>query len=280
MRRVRALAAPTQRLMLLAAADPTGDATLVWRAGRTLGIGQQAAAEAASQQLLEIRARVQFRHPLVRSAAYAAASPQDRRAAHRALAEATDARADPERRVWHLAAAADGPDEDVATELERAAHRVQARAGLAGAAAFMQRSAALTAAPARRAERALAAAYGHLHAGAFDTALGLAAEAEAAAGDDLQRARVEQLRGQIDRAANSGREAPGPAAAGGEEARVARRPARAGHLPGRRVRLLRRRSARRTRRPPARGRPSGTFGPTAARRSPAPRSAARRPSCP
>ena len=208
LRRVRALAAPTQRLMLLAAADPTGDATLVWRASRTLGIGQQAAAEAASQQLLEIGARVQFRHPLVRSAAYAAGSPQDRRAAHRALAEATDARADPDRRVWHLAAAANGPDEDVAAELERAANRVQARAGLAGAAAFMQRSAALTAAPGRRAERALAAAHGHLHAGAFDTALGLAAEAEAAAGDDLQRARVEQLRGQIDRASNSGREAP------------------------------------------------------------------------
>ncbi len=208
LRRVRALAEPTQRLMLLAAADPTGDATLVWRASRTLGIGRQAAAEAASQQLLEIGARVQFWHPLVRSAAYAAGSPQDHRAAHRALAEATDARADPERRVWHLAAATSGPDEDVAAELERAAHRVQARAGLAGAAAFMQRSAALTAAPGRRAERSLAAAYGHLHAGAFDIALGLAAEAEAAAGDDLQRARVEQLRGQIDRASNSGREAP------------------------------------------------------------------------
>ena len=208
LRRVRALAEPTQRLMLLAAADPTGDATLVWRASRTLGIGRQAAAEAASQQLLEIGARVQFRHPLVRSAAYAAGSPQDRRAAHRALADATDARADLERRVWHLAAAASGPDEDVAAELERAAHRVQARAGLAGAAAFMQRSAALTAAPGRRVERTLAAAYRHLHAGAFDIALGLAVEAEASAGDDLQRARVEQLRGQIDRASNSGREAP------------------------------------------------------------------------
>ena len=208
LRRVRALAEPTQRLMLLAAADPTGDATLVWRASWTLGIGRQAAAEAASQQLLEIGARVRFRHPLVRSAAYAAGSPQDRRAAHRALADATDARADLERRVWHLAAAASGPDEDVAAELERAAHRVQARAGLAGAAAFMQRSAALTAAPGPRVERTLAAAYRHLHAGAFDIALGLAAEAEASADDDLQRARVEQLRGQIDRASNSGREAP------------------------------------------------------------------------
>jgi hypothetical protein len=194
--------------MLLAAADPTGDATLVWRAGRALGIGRQAAAEAASQQLLEIGARVQFRHPLIRSAAYAAGSPQDRRAAHRALAEATEARADPDRRVWHLAAAADGPDEDVATQLERAAHRVQARAGLAAAAAFMQRSAALTAAPGRARSALWRLPTAHLHAGAFDTALGLVAEAEAAAGDDLQRARVEQLRGQVDRASNSGREAP------------------------------------------------------------------------
>ena len=132
LRRVRALPEPTQRLMLLAAADPTGDATLVWRAGRTLGIGRRRRRPAASEQLLEIGAQVRFRHPLVRSAAYAAGSPQDRRAAHRALAEATDPDADPERRVWHLAAAATGPDEDVAAELERTADRAQARAGLAG----------------------------------------------------------------------------------------------------------------------------------------------------
>ena len=208
LRRVRALPEPTQRLMLLAAADPTGDAALLWRAGRTLGVGRQEAAAAASEQLLEIGSRVRFRHPLVRSAAYAAGSPQDRCSAHRALAEATDPQADPERRVWHLAAAATGPDEDVAAELERTAGRVQARAGLAAAAAFLQRSVALTAEPGRRADRALAATHANLHAGAFDAALGLLAEAEAAAVDDLQRARVEQLRGQVDRASSSGREAP------------------------------------------------------------------------
>ena len=208
LRHVRALPMPTQRLMLLAAADPTGDATLVWRAARTLGVGRPEAAAAASEQLLEIGARVRFRHPLVRSAAYAAGSPQDRCSAHRALAEATDGRADPEHRVWHLAAAATGPDEDVASQLERTAGRAQARAGLAGAAAFLQRSVALTAAPERRAERALAAAHAHLQAGSFEAALGLLAEAEAAAVDELQRARAEQLRGQVARVSDYGREAP------------------------------------------------------------------------
>jgi DNA-binding CsgD family transcriptional regulator len=208
LRRVRALPVPTQRLMLLAAADPTGDATLLWRASRILGVGRLEAAPAASEQLLEIGSRVRFRHPLVRAAAYAAGSIQDRCAVHRALAEATDGQADPERRVWHLAAASTEPDEDIAARLERTADSAQARAGLAGAAAFLQRSVALTAVPGRRAGRALAAARANLHAGAFETALDLLAEAEATAVDDLQRARVEQLRGQVDRASGSGREAP------------------------------------------------------------------------
>ena len=194
--------------MLLAAADPTGDATLLWRAAQTLGLGTRSAAAAEAEQLLEIGSVVRFRHPLVRSAAYAAGSGQDRRSAHAALAAATDAESDPDRRVWHLAAAATGPDEGVATELERSADRAQARAGLAAAAAFLQRSVALTAEPRRRADRALAAAHANLHAGAFDIGLGLLAEAEADAVDDLQRAQVEQLRGEITRASSSGSEAP------------------------------------------------------------------------
>ena len=194
--------------MLLAAADPTGDATLLWRAAQTLGLGPDAAAAAEAEQLLNIGSRVRFRHPLVRSAAYVAGSPEDRRAAHLTLAAATDAQADPERRVWHLAAAATGPDEDVATALEQAAAKIQARAGLAASAAFLQRSVTLTAEPGRRTERALAAALAHLHAGAFDIALGLLAQAEAHAVDDLQRARVEQLRGQVEWASVTGREAP------------------------------------------------------------------------
>ncbi len=208
LRRVRVLPGPTQQLMLLAAADPTGDATLLWRAAQTLGLGPDAAAAADEEQLLNIGSRVRFRHPLVRSAAYVAGSPEDRRAAHLTLATATDAQTDPERRVWHLAAAATEPDEEVATALEQAAAKIQARAGVAASAAFLQRSVALTAEPGRRADRALAAALANLHAGAFDIARGLLAQAEAHAVDDLQRARVEQLRGQIEWASVSGREAP------------------------------------------------------------------------
>jgi len=207
-RRVQVLPGPAQQLMLLAAADPTGDATLLWRAAQKLGLGPGATAAADAEQLLNIDSRVRFRHPLVRSAAYVAGSPEDRRAAHLTLAAATDAQADPERRVWHLAAAATGPDEDVAAALEQAAAKIQARAGLAASAAFLRQSVMLTAEPGRRTERALAAALAHQHAGAFDTALGLLAQAEAQAVDDLQRARVEQLRGQVEWASVTGREAP------------------------------------------------------------------------
>jgi DNA-binding CsgD family transcriptional regulator len=194
--------------MLLAAADPTGDATLLWRAAQKLGLGPDAAAAADAEELLNIGSQVRFRHPLVRSAAYAAGSPEDRRAAHLTLAAATDAQTDPERRVWHLAAAATGPDEDVATALEQAAVKIQARAGLAASAAFLRQSVMLTAEPGRHTERALAAALAYLHAGAFDIALGLLARAEAHAVDDLQRARVEQLRGQVEWRSVTGREAP------------------------------------------------------------------------
>jgi DNA-binding CsgD family transcriptional regulator len=208
LRRIRVLPGPAQQLMLLAAADPTGDATLLWRAAGTLGLGLSAVAPADAEQLLNIGSQVRFRHPLVRSAAYVAGSPEDRRAAHLTLAEATDARTDPERRVWHLAAAATGPDEVIAAALEQAAAKIQARAGLAASAAFLERSVMLTAEPRRRADRALAGALANLHAGTFDIALGLLAQAEAHAADDLQRARVEQLRGQIEWASVTGREAP------------------------------------------------------------------------
>jgi hypothetical protein len=115
--------------LLLAAAEPVGDVTLLWRAAERLGIGSDAAAPAQAAGLVEIGSRVQFRHPLVRSAAYRAAPAHDRREAHRALAGATDARLDPDRRAWHRARAADGPDEDVASELERSADRAQSRGG-------------------------------------------------------------------------------------------------------------------------------------------------------
>ena len=263
LRRVRVLPGPAQQLMLLAAADPTGDATLLWRAAQTLGLGPDAAAAADEEQLLNIGSQVRFRHPLVRSAAYVAGSPEDRRAAHLTLATATDAQTDPERRVWHLAAAATEPDEDVATALEQAAAKIQARAGVAASAAFLQRSVALTAEPGRRADRALAAALANLHAGAFDIALGLLAQAEAHAVDDLQRARVEQLRGQIEWASVSRTRGARAAAAGGQETRITRCGARSGDLPLRLGGVPPRWSSRRTRRAAAGGFPGGTSGPSA-----------------
>ena len=207
-RRIKALPKPTQQVLLLAAADPTGDATLVWRAAQSISVPRSAAAAAESEQLLEIGSHVRFRHPLVRSAAYAAGRPEDRRAAHAALAAATDADVDPERHVWHLAAAATGPDEAVAVQLDETAATAQSRAGLAAAAAFLQRSVELTAEPERRAERALAAAHAHMQAGAFDAALGLLAEVRAVATDDVQRGRMERLKGQVQYASNPGAEAP------------------------------------------------------------------------
>jgi DNA-binding CsgD family transcriptional regulator len=205
---VRTLPEPTQRLMLLAAADPTGDATLLWRAAQLLRLGHEAAQEAHDRQLLEIGSSVRFRHPLVRSAAYAAGSAQDRRSVHLALAEVTDSETDPDRRVWHLAAGASGADEDIASALEGVADRAQARAGLSAAAAFLRRAVELTPEPGRRTERALSAAHASLHAGTFDVALGLLAEAHANAVDGFQRARVEELRGEVARAASSGSQAP------------------------------------------------------------------------
>jgi len=207
-RRLEALPTATQLLMLVAAAEPAGEPALVWRAAQRLGIGAEAVAPAADAGLLTIGERVIFRHPLVRSAAYRAASPADRRAAHRALAGATDPQADPDRRAWHRAQATLGPDEDVACELERSASRAQARGGLAAAAAFLERSAALTLDPARRAERALAAAQATYQAGAFDATLALLGTAEAGPPDPLRRARADRLRGQIAFSSSRGSDAP------------------------------------------------------------------------
>jgi ATP/maltotriose-dependent transcriptional regulator MalT len=196
-RQLEALPAPTRRLLLVAAAEPYGDLSLVWRAAGRLGIGAQAATPALEAGLVELGAHIRFRHPLLRSASYRAASVQDRQAVHAALAEVTDPAAEPDRRAWHRAKAASGPDEQVAAELERSADRAQARGGLAAAAAFLERSVLLSIDPARRAERTLAAAQASLLAGAFGTAFKLLATAEAGPLDELQNARVELLRGEI-----------------------------------------------------------------------------------
>jgi DNA-binding CsgD family transcriptional regulator/tetratricopeptide (TPR) repeat protein len=196
-RQLDALPDETRRLLQLAAADPSGDRSLVWRAARRLGIPVQAGAPAVEAGLVEFDGRVRFRHPLARSAAYRSASLSDRQQLHAALAEATDPQADPDRRAWHRAQAAAGPDEDVAAELERSAGRAQARGGMAAAAAFLERSVALTADPARHAERILAAAQASMQAGAFGKALELLATAEGGALDEFQSARVDLLRGHV-----------------------------------------------------------------------------------
>jgi DNA-binding CsgD family transcriptional regulator len=196
-RRLDALPADTCALLLVAAADPVGDPLLVWRAAGRLGIGTEAATPAADAGLLEVGARVRFRHPLVRSAVYRSASVQERRDVHGALAEVTDPEVDPDRRAWHRAQATPGPDEDVAAELERSAGRAQARGGLAAAAAFLERAAMLTPDPARRGQRLLAAARAKRDAGALEAALGLLVAVEAGPLDALRTAEVEHLRGQI-----------------------------------------------------------------------------------
>ena len=158
--------------------------------------------------MLTLDGAVAFRHPLVRSAVYGAAEPDERREAHRALADATDPEIDPDRRAWHRAQAASVPDEEVAAELERSAARAQARGGFAAAAAFLERAAALTPDPARRAQRALAAAQAKRRQARSTTRSRLLASAEAGALDELERARVDLLRAQIAFGAARGSDAP------------------------------------------------------------------------
>ena len=196
-RRLHRLPSDTQLLVLAAAAEPVGDPALLRRAADSLEIDMAAAEAAADAGLLTIRGRVQFAHPLVRSTAYRTAAAHDRHRVHRALAGATDPETDPDRRAWHRACAAPGPDEEVASELERSAGRAQARGGMAAAAAFLQRAVELTEDPARRAERAVAAADASFQAGAFDSALQLVATAETSPLDGFQRARAALLRGHV-----------------------------------------------------------------------------------
>lgn len=197
LRHLEGLPERSRRLLLLAAAEPLGDASLLWRAAPALGISADAADPAEAAGLIEIGARVRFRHPLVRAAVYRLASTEDRQKVHRALGEATDADLDADRRAWHRASAAPLPDEAVAFELERSAGRAQRRGGLAAAAALLERAARLTPEPRRRAERELTAARAKRDAGALDVALGLLAAVEAGPPDVLRAAGVQHLRGQI-----------------------------------------------------------------------------------
>jgi DNA-binding CsgD family transcriptional regulator len=181
-------------LLLLAAADPTGDPGLLWRASAALGLAPDDLDAAEDADALTVGARVGFRHPLVRSAVYRAASPQDRRRVHAALADATSAEHDPDRRAWHRASATRLPDEDVAADLERSAARARRRGGAAAAAAFLERSAELTPEPVRRAERLIAAAEAKHDAGAPSAALRLLDTVRGLPLTPLQAALVTRLR--------------------------------------------------------------------------------------
>jgi DNA-binding CsgD family transcriptional regulator len=187
----------SRELLLAAAAEPVGDVALLWRAAELLGIGPEAATPAERAGLVALDSRVRFRHPLVRSAIYGAAAPEERRRVHGAIAEATDPEVDPDRRAWHRAHAAPGLDESVAAALEGSAERAQRRGGIAASAAFLRRAAELTPDPARRGERAMAAARAKLEAGAPEPAQELAELAELAPLDALNRARLQRLRAQI-----------------------------------------------------------------------------------
>ena len=208
MRRFEPLSDATKQLLLVAAAEPLGEPLLLRRAAARLGLGVEASAGAEASGLLTLGPRVRFRHPLVRSAVYRAVAPEDRRRVHAALADATDAEFDPDRRAWHRAYAAAELDEDVAHELERSAGRARERGGVAAAAALLEHAVALTPDPARRAGRALAAADAKFDAGAVDAALELLATISADPLDELQEARIDRLRAEIAFVLRRGNDAP------------------------------------------------------------------------
>lgn len=207
-RRLAGLPADTRSLMLVAAAEPVGDPTVVYRAAEVLGVEARAIDPAEASGLVEARGRFVFRHPLVRSAVYGAATSSERREAHRALAAATDPAFDPDRRAWHLASATIGTDDGVAEELERSADRAQARGGYAASAAFLERAAALTSDPATRALRTLAAASSMHLSGAHGTAGNLLTQAELGPLDETWRAQADRLRAEIAYVQRRGSDAP------------------------------------------------------------------------
>ena len=206
--RIDALPGQARRLLVLAAAEPTGDPMLLWQAAAHLGISPQWQDPIIESGLADFGGRIRFRHPLVRSAAYQSGSLKERQQAHQALADVTDATLDPERRAWHRAQAVPGPDEGVAKELERGAELALARGCLAAAGAYLQRAVALSVDPAQRAERAIVAAQGKIRSGAFDAAVELLAMAQAGPVTEVQQARIDTVRAQLAYVTNRGGEAP------------------------------------------------------------------------
>lgn len=203
-RRIQALPDLTRQLLLLAAAEPVGDAALFVRAAAQLGVPVDELEPAEAAGVIEFGPRMRFLHPLMRSAAYRAADLCERRVIHQALAAATDPQSDPDRRAWHASNAAAGPDDAVAAELEASAARAQSRGGIAAAAAFLERATVLTADLAKRGARALAAAQAKRDAAAPAAAYDLLDIAELSPLSALQRAQVVRLRSQIEFARSRG----------------------------------------------------------------------------
>ncbi|MFD8690004.1 LuxR C-terminal-related transcriptional regulator [Streptomyces sp. NPDC059651] len=197
LRRVQALPSETQLMLLVAAAEPMGDVALLARAAELLEIDPSAASPAEAAGLITIGARVRFRHPGMRAAAYRVATAEARRDVHRALAEATAPDTDPDHRAWHLAGAATGPDEAVAVELERSAGRAQARGGVAAAAAFLERAAELTPDRTVRGARTMNAARAMYQAGGYESARELLAAATLGPMGEHRLAEAALLRGRI-----------------------------------------------------------------------------------
>ena len=230
-RRCEELPDDTRLLMLIAAAEPVGDPVLLWRAANTLGVAPAAAEAAEAAGLLKLGMRVMFRHPLVRSAVYRMAAPDERRRVHRALATATDPAMDPDRRAWHAAHGASGPDEDIAAALERSAGRAQARGGLAAAAAFLVRAVELSQEAAARGGRALDAAEATYLAGSAEDALRLAVVAERGPINEFHRARIAALRGRVATMQRRAGDAPRLLLDAARSARAARPRRCSRHLP-------------------------------------------------
>jgi DNA-binding NarL/FixJ family response regulator len=205
-RQIAGLSEDARRVLLVAAAEPTGDPVLVWRAVDRLGIEADTDVATSLKGLVEFGATVMFRHPLLRSAVYQGAASDHQRQAHAVLAEVIDPQMDPDRRAWHRARAASAGNEDVAAELEHSARRAQARGGPAAAAAFLERAAELTPDPERRGQRLLAAAEAKHEGGMPRAGLRLVAMADASPLDDLAHARADLLRAHITFAVNRGRD--------------------------------------------------------------------------
>jgi DNA-binding CsgD family transcriptional regulator len=208
LRQVRQLPDETQTILLVAAADPVGDPDTLWRAAEALGLSAAAVAPASDSGLLVLEPRVEFRHPLVRSAVYGGATAADRRRVHHALAAVMDVERDPDRRALHMAAGALGPDEDLAAALEQSAAQARARGGYIAESSFLVRAASLTPDRQRKADRLLLAAHAAFLAGNAGYSESLLEEARPHLGGPFERAQAQRLDGRLRQPLGQSRLAP------------------------------------------------------------------------